>query len=58
MSAEQLKLGDKVQLKSGGPVMTVAEIDSAGEALCKWQEGRQPMQGSFPQDQLVKVPAS
>ena len=58
MSAEQLKAGDKVQLKSGGPVMTIIEIDSNGEALCKWQVGRQPVQDSFPQDELVKVPES
>ncbi len=58
MSAEQLKVGDEVRLKSGGPVMTIIEIDSKGKALCRWQVARQPVQDSFPQDELVKVAAS
>lgn len=34
-SMESIKVGDVVQLKSGGPLMTVAKLRSAGdEALC------------------------
>jgi uncharacterized protein YodC (DUF2158 family) len=31
-----LKIGDTVQLKSGGPVMTVLDIDAANNATCLW----------------------
>lgn len=31
-----LKMGDTVQLKSGGPVMTVVEVDPANNATCLW----------------------
>ena len=30
------KAGDLVQLKSGGPVMTVAYVSPRGKADCKW----------------------
>ena len=36
----ELKVGDTVSLKSGGPVMTILEIfkseDGAMQAICKW----------------------
>lgn len=28
--------GDVVQLKSGGPLMTVSKIDSDGDVYCTW----------------------
>jgi uncharacterized protein YodC (DUF2158 family) len=35
------KEGDVVQLKSGGPTMTIIALDnSSGEATCSWWEGR------------------
>lgn len=30
------KIGDVVQLKSGGPTMTVSETNDAGMAVCTW----------------------
>ena len=33
---EELKLGDTVMLKSGGPVMTVHGIINADKIICKW----------------------
>ena len=33
---DQIKVGDVVQLKSGGPKMTVASIDEKGRAWCSW----------------------
>ncbi len=42
------KVGDIVQLKSGGPRMTVESIESAGAAFCVWFD-------ETPQGSLVKV---
>lgn len=33
---KEFSIGDVVQLKSGGPDMTIIEIDN-GKALCLWQ---------------------
>lgn len=41
---EQLKKGDVVQLKSGGPMMTVIEIDDAGRLYCQWFNSRGKVQ--------------
>lgn len=35
-SNTQIKAGDKVQLKSGGPEMTVEEVTERGYAKCVW----------------------
>jgi len=44
--------GDVVQLKSGGPKMTVESLDQPkGEAYCSWFEGGKK-QGSW-----IKMPA-
>ncbi len=41
--ADDLKVGDVVQLKSGGPEMTIELIDTFGDdhkkAMCVWFDG-------------------
>lgn len=32
----EVKIGDVVQLKSGGPTMTIEDIDDSGNVKCKW----------------------
>ncbi len=36
MTTPEWKEGDEVRLKSGGPVMTVAEISEYGVVHCRW----------------------
>jgi uncharacterized protein YodC (DUF2158 family) len=40
--AEQLKPGDVVKLKSGGPLMTVKKREGDGRVWCEWFDGNQP----------------
>jgi uncharacterized protein YodC (DUF2158 family) len=49
----ELKPGDTVRLKSGGPVMTIAWIEG-GEALCEWFSEKKPFQQRFLLTSLVK----
>jgi uncharacterized protein YodC (DUF2158 family) len=56
MSSAQLKKGDVVQLKSGGPKMTIVDIHSDGDIRCKWFEGSKVNEDSFPPYALNKVP--
>lgn len=49
----EIKQGDIVELKSGGPTMTVARIYEAGgdralTATCQWFEGLKAMKENFP----------
>lgn len=48
------KMGDTVQLKSGGPIMTIAEISSIAEGgfdvYCYWFVGPKREQGTFPSE--------
>jgi len=55
-------LGDVVQLKSGGPQMTIADvgdysIDGSGEqsAKCIWFDGKKQNEHVFPLHTLIKV---
>lgn len=32
----EVKIGDVVQLKSGGPTMTIEDIEDSGKVRCKW----------------------
>lgn len=53
--AEQIKKGDVVQLKSGGPKMTVEKIEPwNGEqrAWCLWFDGKKKTNGVFSLESL------
>ena len=44
----EFKEGDVVQLKIGGPKMTIIALDtSSGEATCSWFAGRKPNEDIF-----------
>lgn len=45
------KIGDIVQLKSGGPAMTVTSVGSDAVG-CHWFTGSTPADASFPPDAL------
>ena len=60
--ADDLKAGDTVQLKSGGPYMTIDRIDkkfasdSQNSAHCSWfDEKKNPKNGWFTLTSLNKV---
>ncbi len=49
-----LKVGDVVQLKSGGPKMTIASTKSnAAGVLCTWFDGNEVKSSRFPADALA-----
>lgn len=56
---KEFKTGDKVQLKSGGPVMTVDTVMSGqyqtGKYLCQWFSGSTLKSGYFQHDALKPV---
>jgi len=47
------KVGDEVQAKSGGPVMTVQDVDK-GRVYCKWYSNKEDKfnRESFPEEAL------
>ena len=53
------KMGDVVQLKSGGPEMTVASVSKLmGTSYeCQWFSGKKLERGNFPEDSLQNPPA-
>jgi uncharacterized protein YodC (DUF2158 family) len=55
--ADEIKAGDVVELKSGGPRMTVAKVENWNgvmRATCHWFEGDKPQQGYFPVSSLER----
>jgi uncharacterized protein YodC (DUF2158 family) len=52
--ATDFKPGDVVQLKSGGPAMTVSD-KSAGQTVCEWFEGSSPKRANFKTATLAKI---
>jgi uncharacterized protein YodC (DUF2158 family) len=52
--AKPFQEGDKVQLKSGGPVMTV-RVAPGRIAYCIWYVGGRRCQGTFEQEVLVRI---
>jgi uncharacterized protein YodC (DUF2158 family) len=60
----EFKVGDVVQLISGGPEMTVSDVkaqnvspNNIGRVACQWFAGKKLESGYFPTDSLVKVVA-
>lgn len=49
---KKFKVGDVVQLRSGGPKMTVTEIHDTGVRTA-WFAGSKKEQGYFPFDSIV-----
>jgi uncharacterized protein YodC (DUF2158 family) len=54
---EEFKAGDVVELKSGGPKMTVSQAGKAAISgrpmiLCDWFDGQKKMRDSFPPESL------
>jgi uncharacterized protein YodC (DUF2158 family) len=48
---DEIKAGDVVQLKSGGPTMTVEKVERWNDVLtawCQWFDGKQPTANRFP----------
>ena len=50
-----LKPGDIVQLKTGGPMMTLECFLMGGKARCSWFQGTVPMTKEFYAAALVKA---
>ena len=50
---EEIKPGDTVQVKSGGPHMTVDSIDD-GEAICVWFDKTTRKSGRFSPLTIIK----
>ncbi len=49
MTDEPFKVGDVVELKSGGPQMVVTELSEKDRAYCEWFDDKKLPQGnSFP----------
>lgn len=56
----ELKVGDVVRLKSGGPDMTVTDTDVLSQDLnanirCSWFDGKKAQSALYPSEALVKV---
>ena len=52
---EDFEIGNVVQLRSGGPKMTVHRLVSDGDVVCQWFEGNEVHEESFPKDALKKI---
>jgi uncharacterized protein YodC (DUF2158 family) len=55
VSKMEFKIGDIVQLKSGGPEMTVTGIGDEGLVYCVWFLGPKQNNGHFPPGALDKI---
>jgi len=55
---EQFEVGDVVQLKSGGPRMTVVGADkpTPDEVHCAWFAKERMERAAFPPDALASIP--
>jgi len=50
----EFKAGDTVQLKSGGPIMTVAGKNQMGQIITQWFEGSALKRGTSTLNRLIK----
>ena len=48
-----IKIGDLVWLKSGGPKMTVRRIDDNNKCACTWFDEKKQCEGTFYLEQLT-----
>lgn len=58
MSNGEFKVGEVVQLKSGGPKMTIArfeDINGVSNAVCGWFNGNKKEVGTFPVGMLQRA---
>lgn len=56
MANVEFKIGDTVQLKSGGPKMTISSArDSQEDYLCMWFKGASREQGYFKDEVLKRI---
>ena len=56
-TVSQIKIGDTVQLKSGGTTMSVAQFKDDGDVLCVWFDARDKIhRGRFPIAILHVIP--
>jgi uncharacterized protein YodC (DUF2158 family) len=53
--ADVFKPGDTVQLKSGGPVMTVEQVDEKTGVRCQWFYGDKMNRSWFKPETLTKT---
>jgi uncharacterized protein YodC (DUF2158 family) len=52
---DELKVGDVVRLKSGGPDMTVVGVISKELLMCNWFDGQTVKASHFPHEALQKA---
>jgi uncharacterized protein YodC (DUF2158 family) len=58
MANTEFKVGDIVQLKSGGPEMTITNPNAYGYKIeCYWFAGKKQESANFPPDSLKRVEA-
>ena len=57
MAGERFKVGDTVQLKSGGPIMTVDEEHDDDSVTCQWFLKQEVKMGVFKQAALQRYTA-
>ena len=57
MTSTVYGVGDLVQLKSGGPIMTVQSVNASGNAtlVCHWFNGKKLESGRFASGELEIV---
>ena len=53
-SNQEFQTGETVRLISGGPIMTVREIEF-GNVYCQWLVGKKLEYGNFPPNSLVRA---